>query len=150
MANPRRLFSGLSVLGLSLFVLTGCAVLGGYDVNSLHLQPEAGLVYPGSTDVHPYDFNGSPGNLISKGGQASTGKSGTTMDTQLDVLAYFSRILIADGWRQSYEIVRDTTPEGFPAHSIQWDKSHLHLAYDLKVWTDGEATKYFTQLQSDE
>ncbi|MEC5171289.1 hypothetical protein RCH11_003790, partial [Glaciihabitans sp. GrIS 2.15] len=39
MAKPRRLVSGLSVLGLSLFVLTGCAVPGGYDVNSLHLQP---------------------------------------------------------------------------------------------------------------
>ena len=144
------MFSGLSVLGLSLLLLTGCVIPGGYDVNSLHLLPEAGLVYPGSTGIHPYDFNGSPGNLISKGGQASTGKSGTTMDAPQDVLAYFSRILIADGWRQSYEIVRDTTPEGFPAHSIQWDKSHLHLAYDVKVWTDGEATKYFTQLQSDE
>ena len=44
MATMRRLFSALSVLGLSLLVLTGCAVPGGYDVNSLHLQPESGLV----------------------------------------------------------------------------------------------------------
>ena len=51
LATPRRLFSGLSVLGLSLLLLTGCVVPGGYDVNSLHLLPEAALVYPGSTGV---------------------------------------------------------------------------------------------------
>jgi hypothetical protein len=150
LAKRRRLLFGMSVLGLCLLLLSGCAVPGGYDVNSLHLQPEAALVYPGSTDVHTNDYNGRPGNYVSKGAVAATGKSGTTIHTQLEVLAYFSKTLAADGWRQSYEIVRDTTPEGFPAHLIQWDKSHLHLAYDVKVWTDGEATKYFTQLMSDE
>ena len=66
MAKQRRLFSGLSVLGLSLLVLTGCVVPGGYDVNSLHLLPESALVYPGSTGVDPYDYGGSPGNYVSK------------------------------------------------------------------------------------
>jgi hypothetical protein len=150
MATMRRLFPGLSILGLSLLLLTGCVVPGGYDVNTLHLHPEAALVYPGSTGVHTNNYGGSPGNYVSKGAVAATGKSATTIHTQLEVLAYFSRTLIADGWTQSYEIVRDTTPEGFPAHSIQWDKSHLHLAYDVKVWTEGEATKYFTRLHSDE
>jgi len=97
MADPRRLVSGLSVLGLSLFVLTGCAVPGGYDVNSLHLLPESALVYPGSTGVDPYDYGGSPGNYIGKGAVAVIGKSATTIHTQLEVLAYFSQTLAADG-----------------------------------------------------
>ena len=98
LAKPRRLFSGLSVLGLSLLLLTGCVVPGGYDVNSLHLQPEAGLVYPGSTGVHTNNYGGSPGNYVSKGAVAVTGKSATTIHTQLEVLAYFSQTLTADGW----------------------------------------------------
>ena len=97
MAKPRRLFSGLSVLGLCLLLLTGCAVPGGYDVDILHQQPEAALVYPGSTDVHTDDYNGRPGNYVSKGAVARTGKSATTTHTQLEVLAYFSRTRAADG-----------------------------------------------------
>ena len=111
MAKQRRLFSGLSVLGLSLLVLTGCVVPGGYDVNSLHLLPESGLVYPGSTDVHTNNYGGSPGNYVSKGAVAVTGKSATTVQTQLEVLAYFSQNLAAGGWTQTGADDTATTPE---------------------------------------
>ena len=150
MAKPRRLVSGLSVLGLSLMLLTGCVVPGGYDVNGLHLQPESGLVYPGSTGVDPYDYGGSPGNYVSKGAVAVTGKSATTTHTQLEVLAYFSRTLAADGWKQTQENVRAATPEGLPAHWVACDKAKLHLSYFVEVWTVGEATKYYTQFGSNE
>ena len=150
MAKPRRLVSGLSVLGLSLMLLTGCVVPGGYDVNSLHLQPESGLVYPGSTGVDPYDYGGSPGNYVSKGAVAVTGKSATTTHTQLEVLAYFSRTLASDGWKQTQEDVRAATPEGLPAHWVAWDKAKIHLSYFVEVWTVGEATKYYTQFGSNE
>ena len=150
MAKPRRLVSGLSVLGFSLLVLTGCAVPGGYDVNSLHLQPEAALVYPGSTDDHTNNYGGSPGNYVSKGAVAVTGKSATTTHTQLEVLAYFSRTLAADGWKQTQEDVRAATPEGLPAHWVAWDKPKLHLSYFVEVWTVGEATKFYTQFGSNE
>ena len=107
------MFLGLSVLGLSLLLLTGCVVPGGYDVNSLHLLPEAGLVYPGSTDVHTNNYGGSPGNYVSKGAVAVTGKSATTIHTQLEVLAYFSKTLAAGGWTQIGEDDRGMTAEGF-------------------------------------
>lgn len=150
MATIRRLFSGLSILGLSVLLLTGCVVPGGYDVNTLHVQPEAALVYPGSTGVHTNDYNGRPGNYVSKGAVAATGKSGTTIHTQLEVLAYFSKILSADGWKQTQEEVRAFTPEGLPAHWIAWDKQKLHLSYLVEFWTVGEATKYYTQFGSNE
>jgi len=150
MAKPRRLVSGLSVLGLSLFVLTGCAVPGGYDVNSLHLQPESALVYPGSTGVDPYDYGGSPGNYVGKGAVAATGKSATTVHTQLEVLAYFSQALAADGWTQTAADDTATTPEGFRAKDISWLKNSLHLSYLVRTWTSGETTQYFTQLNANE
>ena len=150
LAKPRRLFSGLSVLGLSLLVLTGCAVPGGYDVNSLHQQPEAALVYPGSTDVHTNNYGGSPGNYVSKGAVAVTGKSATTVHTQLEVLAYFSQTLAADGWTKTREDDTATTPEGFRAKDISWVKNSLHLSYLLEVWTVGQSTQYLTQLNANE
>jgi hypothetical protein len=150
MATMRRLFSGLSILGLSVLLLTGCVVPGGYDVNTLHLHPEAALVYPGSTGVHTNNYGGSPGNYVSKGAVAATGKSATTIHTQLEVLAYFSKTLAADGWKQTQEEVRAITPEGLPAHWIAWDKQKLHLSYLVEVWTVGEATKYYTQFGSNE
>ena len=150
LANPRRLFSGLSVLGLSLLLLTGCVVPGGYDVNSLHLQPESGLVYPGSTDVHTNNHGGSPGNYVSKGAVAVTGKSATTIHTQLEVLAYFSQTLAADGWTQISKSDNETTPEGIPAKDISWLKDSLHLSYLVTVWTVGETTQYDTQLSANE
>jgi len=113
MAKPRRLFSGLSVLGLSLLLLTGCVVPGGYDVNSLHLLPESGLVYPGSTGVHTNNYGGSPGNYIGKGAVAATGKSAATVHTQLEVLAYFSQTLAADGWTKIGEDDRERQRKGF-------------------------------------
>jgi hypothetical protein len=141
---------GLSVYGLCLLLLSGCAVPGGYDINTLHLQPESGLVYPGSTDIHTNNYGGSPGNYVSKGAVAVTGESATTVHTQLEVLAYFSQILAANGWRKIQDNDRVTTPAGLPAHFIQWDKSSLHLYYLVDVWAEGEATKYYTQLQSDQ
>ena len=150
MAKQRRLFSGLSVLGLSLLVLTGCVVPGGYDVNSLHLLPESALVYPGSTGVDPYDYGGSPGNYIGKGAVAVTGKSATTVHTQLEVLAYFSQTLAADGWTQLRRSDNETTPEGIPAKAISWRKDSLHLSYLVTVWTVGETTHYDTQLSANE
>jgi hypothetical protein len=150
MANPRRLFSGLSVLGLSLLLLTGCVVPGGYDVNSLHLQPESGLIYPGSTDIHTNNYGGSPGNYVSKGAVAVTGKSATTIHTQLEVLAYFSQTLAAGGWTQIGEDDTATTPEGFHAKDISWVKNSLHLSYLVRTWTVGETTQYFTLLSANE
>ena len=149
-AKPRRLVSGLSVLGLTLMLLTGCAVPGGYDVNSLHLLPESGLVYPGSTGVHTNDYGGSPGNYIGKGAVAATGKSATTVHTQLEVLAYFSQTLAADGWTKTREDDTATTPEGFRAKDISWVKNSLHLSYLVEVWTVGETTQYLTQLNANE
>jgi hypothetical protein len=150
LAKRRRLLKGLSVLGLSLLVLTGCAVPGGYDVNSLHLQPESGLVYPGSTDVHTNNYSGSPGNYVTKGAVAVTGKSATTIHTQLEVLAYFSQTLTADGWTQIGEDDTATTPEGFRAKDISWVKNSLHLSYLVRTWTVGETTQYFTLLSANE
>ena len=150
MAKPRRLVSGLSVLGLSLFVLTGCAVPGGYDVNSLHLLPESALVYRGSTGVDPYDYNGRPGNYVSKGAVAVIGTSATTIDTQLEVLAYFSQTLAADGWMKIGENDRGTTAEGIPSKDIAWVKNSLRLSYLVVVWTVGGTTHYDTQLSANE
>ena len=149
-AKSRRLFSGLSVLGLSLFVLTGCVVPGGYDVNTLHLLPESGLIYPGSTGIHTYGYNGRPGNYVSKGAVAVAGKSATTIHTQLEVLAYFSQTLAADGWTKIGENDRGTTAEGIPSKDIAWVKNSLHLSYLVVVWTVGETTHYDTQLSANE
>jgi hypothetical protein len=148
MTKRSGLFWGLSIL--SLLLLTGCAVPGGYDVNSLHLQPEAALVYPGSTGVQTNDYNGSPGNYVSKGAVAVTGKTATTIHTRLEVLAYFSKTLAANGWTKTREDDRITTPEGLPAQGIAWVKQSLHLSYVVNVWTVGEATQYFTQLSANE
>jgi len=148
--NPRRLFLGLSVLGITLLLLTGCVVPGGYDVNSLHLLPESGLVYPGSTDVHTNNYGGSPGNYVSKGAVAVTGKSATTVQTQLEVLAYFSQNLAAGGWTQTRTDDTATTPEGFRAKDISWVKNSLHLSYLVRTWTVGETTQYFTLLSANE
>ena len=150
LTNPRRLFSGLSVLGLTLMLLTGCVVPGGYDVNSLHLLPEAGLVYPGSTGVHTNDYGGSPGNYIGKGAVAATGKSATTVHTQLEVLAYFSQNLAAGGWTQTGADDTATTPEGFRAKEFSWVKNSLHLSYLVRTWTVGETTQHFTRLSANE
>jgi hypothetical protein len=150
LAKRRRLLKGLSVLGLSVLLLTGCVVPGGYDVNSLHLLPESGLVYPGSTGVHTNDYSGSPGNYVSKGAVAVTGKSATTIHTQLEVLAYFSQTLAADGWTQIGEDDTATTPEGFCAKDISRVKNSLHLSYLVRTWTVGETTQYFTLLSANE
>ena len=150
MAKPRRLFSGLCILGLSLLLLTGCVVPGGHSVDSLRLQPEAALVYPGSTDVHTNYYNGSPGNYVSKGAVASIGNLATTIHTKLEVLAFFSKTVTADGWTQIGKSDQETTPEGLPASTVSWGKQSLHLSYSVEVWTEGETSKYWTRISSDE
>jgi len=150
MAKPRRLFSGLSVLSLSLLLLTGCTYPGGYVVNTLHLLPESGLIYPGSTGIHTNDYGGSPGNYVSKGAVAATGKSATTTHTQLEVLAFFYKTLSADGWTQLRRSDNEITPEGIPARAATWLKKSLHLSYLVQVWTVGETTRYDTDLSADE
>ena len=146
LAKPRRLFSGLGVLGLSLLLLTGCTYPGGYVVNTLHLIPESGLIYPGSTGVHTNDYGGSPGNYVSKGASAATGKLATTVHTQLEVLAYFSKALAADRWVKTVEDDQGMTAEGIPSKAIAWGKDSLHLTYVVEVWTVGETTQYRTRL----
>ena len=150
MTKPRRLVLGLSVLGVSLLLLTGCAVPGGQSINSLHVLHESGLVYPGSTGVHTNDYGGSPGNYVSKGAVAATGKAATTVHTQLEVLAYFSKTLAAGGWTQIAQDDTATTPEGFRAQDISWVKNSLHLSYSVRTWTVGETTQYFTRLSANE
>ena len=130
--------------------MTGCTYPGGYDVNTLHLLPESGLSYPGSTGVHTNDYGGSPGNYVSKGAVAATGKSATTIHTQLEVLTYFSQTLAADGWTQIGEDDTGTTPEGVPSKAISWVKNSLHLSYLVEVWTVGETTQYRTRLSANE
>lgn len=99
MVIMRRLVSGLSVLGLSLLVLTGCGV--GQSIDSLHTMPEARFEYPGSTEVYTNDFYGTPGGWMGQGGIDNTGKFGKTTHSELEVLSYFSHILAAKGWEQN-------------------------------------------------
>ena len=146
----RRLLSGLSILGLSLLLLTGCMVPGGYNVNTLHLLPESSLVYPGSTSIHTNNYGGSPWNYIGKGAAAATGKLAATTHTGLEVLAYFSKFLAADRWVKTGEDDQGMTAEGIPSKSIAWGKDSLHLTYTVEVWTVGETTQYRTRLSPDE
>ena len=148
MANMRRLVSVLSVAGLSLLLLTGC-VPGGYSVDTLKQQPEAALVYPGSTYVQTDDYNGSPGNMFGKGAYAVTSKSGTTTHTQSEVIAYYTEKLAANGWTVVMDNPGATTAAGFADHAVLWQKAKLNLAYQVDAWTDGGTTKYSTQLSAD-
>ena len=147
MTGAKRIAAALTMVGISLLILTGC-VPGGYSVDTLKQQPEAALTYPGSTDVHTDDYNGSPGNMFGRGGVAMTGKSGTTIDTQAEVLAFYSQALEADGWKQTQESAQNTTPTGIPDHFIVWVKNKLDLSYLVDVWTENGTTKYYTQLRS--
>jgi hypothetical protein len=49
MANMRHLFSGLSVSGLSLLLLIGRVVPGGYSFGGVHLQLRWSTVFGGSS-----------------------------------------------------------------------------------------------------
>ena len=145
-SNLRRLFDGLTVLGLSLLILTGCAIPGGYNPDSLRQIPESSLAYPGSTDVKTSDYAGSLGNYVSKGAAAEINGSGTTVHTQLEVLNYFSKVLAAGGWVEESKSDNETTPDGIPAKDIVWVKDKLNVYYQITVWTVGETTHYETHL----
>jgi hypothetical protein len=142
----RRSVSGLSILGLSLLVLTGCAV--GQSLDSLHSQPEAALIYPGSTGVQTLDDKGRLQFGLNKGDVPTTGKLATTVHTRLEVLNYFYKALAENGWVENHAQA-DMTIEGFTANSTQWDKKSLHLDFYIQAWTDGERSGYRTQLWSD-
>lgn len=144
--NPRRVLSGLTILGLSLLLLTGCAIPGGYNPDSLRQLQESSLAYPGSTDVKTSNYAGSPGNYVSKGAAAEINGSGTTVHTQLEVLNYFSKALAAGGWVEENKSDNETTPDGIPAKDIVWVKDDLNLYYQITVWTVGETTHYETHL----
>lgn len=144
--NYRRLFAGMGILGLSLLLLTGCAIPGGYSPDSLRQIPESSLAYPNSTDVKTSNYAGSPGNYVSKGAAAEIDGSGTTVHTQLEVLNYFSKVLAADGWIEESKSDNETTPDGIPAKDIVWVKGKLNLYYQITVWTVGETTHYETHL----
>ena len=135
--------------GISLLILTGC-VPGGYSVDTLKQQPEAALTYPGSTDVHTYDYNGSPGNMFGRGAVAMIGKSGTTIDTQSEVIAFYTKKLAANGWTIEMDNPGATTATGFADHAVLWQKTKLNLAYQVDAWIDGGITRYSTQLRANE
>jgi hypothetical protein len=141
-----RLVSGLSVLGISLLVLTGCGV--GQSVDSLHTMPEARFEYPGSTGVSTNDSYGTPGGWMGKGGIDNTGKFGKTTHSELEVLSYFSHMLAAKGWEQSGEKEKVELPLPAPSRVLWWEKKSLHLAYLVEVNTIDHVTWYETLLQS--
>ena len=143
----RQVAMGLSIIGISLLLLTGC-VPGGYSVDSISKQPEASLTYPGSTEVHTNNFKGRVQFGLDGGDVASTGKSATTTHTQSEVVAYYTEELAAKGWTQRMDNPGAVTAAGLPAHWVSWDKTKLNLSYFVEVWTEGGSTKYFTQLEA--
>lgn len=146
MATMRRSVSGLSILGLGLLVLTGCAV--GRSLDSLHSPPEAALIYPGSTGVQTLDHKGRLQFGLNNGDVPTTGKLETTVHPRLEVVNYFYKALAENGWGENHAQA-DTTIEGFTANSTQRDKKSLHLGFYIQAWTDGEKSGYRTQLSSD-
>ncbi|MDY7528364.1 MULTISPECIES: hypothetical protein [unclassified Cryobacterium] len=79
---------------------------------------------------------------------AITGISGTTTHQQREVIAFYSQALAANGWTQPRDDHRSETASGLPSYFMQWDKTKPYLTYVVVVWTEGETTKYETQLQS--
>ncbi|MEA9999852.1 hypothetical protein QN367_12165 [Cryobacterium sp. RTS3] len=132
---------------ICLLLLTGC--VPGQSIDSLAKQPEAALAYPGSTDVR---VNNVPGRVqfgLDGGDVAWTGISGTTTRSPREVLAFYSRELVANGWKQSRDDPYSTLPDtNRPAPARQWDKAEPYLTYFVEAWTEGETTKYRTQIES--
>lgn len=131
---------------MCVLLLTGC--VPGQSIDSLATQPEAALTYPGSTDVRTNNVPGRVQFGLDGGDVAITGISGTTTHQQREVIAFYSHALAANGWTQTRDNPGVHTEAGLLAHAVQWDKTRLHLTYFIKVWTEGETTKYFTQLES--
>ena len=147
MTNTRRSVSVLSIVGLSLLLLTGC-VPGGYSVDSLSKQPEAGLTYPDSTDVHTGNSKGRVQFGLDGGDPASVEKTGTSTHTQAEVAAYYSQKLNGSGWTQTMDNPDDLLESGLREHVMAWENTKLKLAYEVDVWVEGETTRYFTQLRA--
>ncbi|MDY7530055.1 MULTISPECIES: hypothetical protein [unclassified Cryobacterium] len=138
--------SAVTAVGVCLLLLTGC--VPGQSIDSLAKQPEAALTYPGSTDVRTNNVPGRVQFGLDGGDVAMTGISGTTTHTQREVLAFYSHALAANGWTQTTDDPRAETASGMPSHFMQWDKKKPYLTYVIAVTTEGETTKYETQLKS--
>ncbi|MDY7544459.1 MULTISPECIES: hypothetical protein [unclassified Cryobacterium] len=136
----------VTAASMCLLLLTGC--VPGQSIDSLAKQPEAALTYPGSTDVRINDVPGRVQFGLDGGDVATTGISGTTTHTQREVLAFYSQALDADGWIQTSDSPYAETASGLPAHVMQWDKTKPYLTYVVAVTTEGETTKYETQMKS--
>ncbi|TFB92261.1 MULTISPECIES: hypothetical protein [unclassified Cryobacterium] len=138
--------SAVTAVGVCLLLLTGC--VPGQSIDSLATQPEAALTYPGSTDVRTNNVPGRVQFGLDGGDVAVTGISGTTTHTQREVIAFYSHALAANGWTQPRDDHRSETASGLPSYFMQWDKTKPYLTYVVVVWTEGETTKYETQLNS--
>ncbi|MCI4658516.1 hypothetical protein [Cryobacterium zhongshanensis] len=136
----------VTAASMCLLLLTGC--VPGQSIDSLAKQPEAALTYPGSTDVRINHDRGRVQFGLDGGDVAITGICGKTTHQQREVIAFYSHALAANGWTQTRDNPGVNTEAGLLAHAVQWDKTKLHLTYFIKVWTEGETTKYDTQLQS--
>jgi len=146
MRRTSRFLSAATAASICMLLLTGC--VPGQSIDALAKQPEAALTYPGSTDVRTNNVPGRVQFGLDGGDVAMTGISGTTTHTQREVLAFYSQALAADGWTQTMDSPGVHTESRQLAHAMQWDETKLHLTYFVEVWTEGETTKYDTQLQS--
>ncbi|MDY7557837.1 MULTISPECIES: hypothetical protein [unclassified Cryobacterium] len=129
-----------------MLLLAGC--VPGQSIDSLAKQPEAALTYPGSIDVRTNKVPGRVQFGLDGGDVDTTGISGTTTHSPREVLAFYSRELVANGWKQVDEEPYGTTESGRPAPARQWEKTGLQLGYFVAATTEGEATKYETILES--
>ncbi|MEB0001658.1 hypothetical protein QN355_09015 [Cryobacterium sp. 10S3] len=146
MRRASRFLSAAATASICILLLTGC--VPGQSIDSLAKQPEAALTYPGSTDVRTNDIPGRVQFGLDGGDVARTGISGTTTHTQSEVIAFYSHALAANGWTQPRDDHRSETASGLPSYFMQWDKVKPFLTYVIAVWTEGETTKYATELES--
>ena len=146
MRTKRRAALWLALVAACVLVITACSVPGGYSVAGLNKEPAAALTYPGSTDVQPWNSDGTRGNYVSKGSVAEVGLSGTTSATPADVIAYYSGVLVPTGWTQTQDDPRNTVYPGRISHTVVWVKGVL--SYSIIIWSDAAATKYDTNLES--
>jgi hypothetical protein len=141
-----RFLGTVAAASICMLLLTGC--VPGRSLSSLAAVPEAALTYPGSTDVRTNNVPGRVQFGLDGGDVATTGISGTTTHRQREVIAFYSHALAANGWKQTMDNPRAETASGLPSHFLQWDKAEPYLTYVIEVWTEGETTKYYTQIES--
>ena len=147
MRRTTRFLSVVTAASMCLLLLTGC--VPGQSIDSLTKQPEAALTYRGSTDVRTNDVPGRVQFGLDGGDVATTGVTGTTTHRPREVLAFYSRELVANGWKQSSDDPYSTLPDtNRPAPARQWDKAGPYLTYFVEAWTEGQSTKYYTQIES--